>query len=113
MIIGTSKTLQRTQEQIERLEAEIKQKKQRYQRQRKKEENRLAMLVGTAVLDAVRNNKMSEEEINGFLNRYITSERDRDFLELPRKARPREDESSLKDSQGSNQQGIDKVFGND
>lgn len=66
-----------------RLEKKLKSMRYRMRSDNRKAEARRKILVGEAVLEGVRQGKISEQVLAEILDLFVVKERDREFLGLP------------------------------
>lgn len=89
--------LQRIQERIEKQKERLKQleerrkkaeskKRAREREQQRKNETRKKILIGACYLELAKNSEENMQKILSSLDRYLTSDRDRELFNLPKKS---------------------------
>lgn len=78
----TSSKLEQLLQQQEQLKARIQQERAKERKAERQAENRRKMLVGIALLEAVKAGQIQQSAVDQLLDQYITTERDREFLGL-------------------------------
>lgn len=70
------------EEKRKKLEAKIQREKSKLTQQARKADTRRKILIGAALLAAVENGKVSDEELSVLLQEFVKTPRDRSFLGL-------------------------------
>jgi hypothetical protein len=82
----SSDKLKKLQEQHERSRKRLEAFRHQQKAEEKKADSRRKVLIGEAVVQAVKNGKLTEQVLGEILDAYILKERDREFLGLAAKS---------------------------
>jgi hypothetical protein len=77
-----SKKLDELLKRKEQLEAQIRDARARKRAEDRKRDTRRKIVIGGAILAAVRDGKIEQIQLDSLLDQYVTSERDRELLRI-------------------------------